>query len=94
MTKNFRVNLVSYYVWWGTAVESSTIFHRHCTVIGMNIDTYADQNNIKYPNKIKLIKLAVERMKSDDFLYILREKNMRECTFLSWKVCVIFTISQ
>ena len=47
---------------------------RHCTVTGMNIDTYADQNNIKYPNKIKLIKLAVEWMKSDDFLYILREK--------------------
>ena len=52
--------LVSYYGGWGTAVESSTIFHRHCTVTGMNIDTYADQNNIKYPNKIKLIKLAVE----------------------------------
>ena len=62
MTKNFRVNLVSYYGRWGTAVESSTIFHRHCTVTGMKIDTYADQNNIKYPNKIKLIKikLAVE----------------------------------
>ena len=63
MPKNFRVNLVSYYGGWGTAVESSTIFHRHCTVTGMNIDTYADQadqNNIKYPNKMKLIKLAVE----------------------------------
>ena len=40
----------------------------------MDIDIYGDQNNIKYPNKIKLIKLAVEWMKSDDFLYILREK--------------------
>ena len=60
MTKNFRVNLVSYYGGLGTAVESSTIFHRHYTVTGMNIDTYADQNNIKYPNIIKLIKLAVE----------------------------------
>ena len=62
MAKNLRVNLVSYYGGWGTctAVESSTIFHRHCTVTSMNIDTYADQNNIKYPNKIKLIKLAVE----------------------------------
>ena len=60
MTKNFRVNLVSYYGGWSTAVESSTIFHWHCTVTGVNIDTYADQNNIKYPNKIKLIKLAVE----------------------------------
>ena len=63
MTKNFKVNLVSYYGGWGTAVESSTIFHRHCTVTGMNIDTtadQADQNNIKYPNKIKFIKLAVE----------------------------------
>ena len=56
----------------------------------MNIDTYGDQNNIKYPNKIKLIKLAVERMKQDNFLYILREKNVRECTFLFSKVCVIF----
>ena len=46
MTKNFRVNLVSYYGGWGTVVESSTIFHRHCTVTGMNIDIYADQNNI------------------------------------------------
>ena len=60
MTKNFRVNLVSYYSGWGTTVESRMIFHRNCTVTGMNIDTYADQNNIKYPNKIKLIKLAVE----------------------------------
>ena len=67
----------------------------HCTVVtGMNIDTYGDQNNIKYPNKIKLIKLAVERIKQDNFLYILREKNVRECTFLSSKVCVIFTISE
>ena len=40
----------------------------------MDIDIYGDQNNIKYPNKIKLIKLAVELMKSDKFLYILREK--------------------
>ena len=58
MTKNFRVNLVSYYGRWGTAVESSTIFHRHCTVhavTGMNIDTNADQNNIKYPSNLKLI---------------------------------------
>ena len=50
MTKHLRVNLVSYYGGWGTAVESSMIFHRHCTVTGMNIDTYADQadqNNIK-----------------------------------------------
>ena len=60
MAKNFRVNLVSYYGGWGTTVESSTIFHRHCTVTSMNIDTYADQNNIKYPNKINFIKLAVE----------------------------------
>ena len=27
MTKNLRVNLVSNYGGWGTAVESSTIFH-------------------------------------------------------------------
>ena len=27
MTKNFRVNLVSNYGGWGTAVESSMIFH-------------------------------------------------------------------
>ena len=27
MTKNFRVNLVFNYGGWGTAVESSTIFH-------------------------------------------------------------------
>ena len=40
----------------------------------MNIDTYDDQNNTKCLNKIKLIKLSVECMKSDDFLYILREK--------------------
>ena len=63
MTKKFRVNLVSNCGGWGTAVESSTIFHRHCTVTGMNIDTYADQadqNNTKYPNKTKLIKIAVE----------------------------------
>ena len=40
----------------------------------MDIGIYGDQNNIKYPNKIKLIKLAVEWMKNDDFLYILREK--------------------
>ena len=60
MTKNFRVNLASYYGGWGTVVESSTILHRHCTVTGMIIDTYADQNNIKYLNKIKRIKLAVE----------------------------------
>ena len=49
----------------------------------MDIDIYGDQNNIKYPNKIKLIKLAVKWMKSDDFLYILREKNVREFTFWS-----------
>ena len=28
MTKNFRVNLMSNYGGWGTAVESRTIFHR------------------------------------------------------------------
>ena len=39
MTKNFRVNLVSYYGRWGTAFQSSMIFHPHCTVTGMNIDT-------------------------------------------------------
>ena len=49
----------------------------------MDIDIYGDQNNIKYPNKIKLVKLAVKWMKSDDFLYILREKNVREFTFCS-----------
>ena len=81
------VNLVSYYGGWGTAVESSTIINRHCTVTGMNIDTYADQNNIKYPNKIKLIKLSVH-------IHFERKKNMRECMLLSWKVCVIFTISE
>ena len=59
MTKNFRVNFVSYCGGSGTPVESSRIFHRHCTVTGMNIDTCADQN-IKYPNKIKLLKFAVE----------------------------------
>ena len=66
MTKNLRVNLVSNYGGWGTADESSTNFHRiamlqtHCNVTDMSIDTYGDQNNIKYPNKIKLTKLAVE----------------------------------
>ena len=49
----------------------------------MDIDIYGDQNNIKYPNKIKFIELAVAWMKSDDFLYILREKNVREFTFWS-----------
>ena len=41
MAKNFRSNLVSYYGEWGTTVEISTIFHRHCTDTGMNIDIYA-----------------------------------------------------
>ena len=48
---------------WGTAVKSSI-----GTVTGMNIDTYGDQNNIKYPNKIKFIKLSLEWMKRDKFL--------------------------
>ena len=88
MAKNLRANLVSNYDGWGTAVYSSTIFHRIALLqnTGMNIDTYGDQNNIKYPNKIKLIKLAVERMKRDNFLYTLRDKNVHECTFLSLKV--------
>ena len=40
MAKNFRSKLVSYYGGWGTAVDKSMIFHRHCTVTGMNIDIY------------------------------------------------------
>ena len=46
----------------------------------MNIDTYADQadqNNTKYPNKTKLIKIAVEWMKSDDFSIHFEKKKKR-----------------
>ena len=51
MTKNYRVNLVSYYGGWGTAVESSMIFHGHCNVTGMNIYTYADQTTLDTQTK-------------------------------------------
>ena len=64
---------MSYYSGWVGVPSLNSV---RCTVTGMNIDTYDDQNNTKCLNKIKLIKLSVEWMKSDDFLYILREKKM------------------
>ena len=73
MTKNFRVNLVSNYGGWGTAVDSSTIFH-HIAMLQAWILAF------------KVIKTTLNKtyqMKSDDFLYILREKNVREFTFWS-----------
>ena len=50
MTKHFRVNLVSNYGGWGTAVESSTIFH-HIAMLQAWILTFMVIKTIPKQNK-------------------------------------------
>ena len=79
MTQNFRVNLVSNYGGWGTAVESSTIFH-HIAMLQAWILTFMVIKTTLIPKQNKAYQT---RSRVNDFLYILREKNVREFTFWS-----------